>query len=321
MMDEAELVRLAKRAANAGLRSFDFEEIDAEDPLNSAISIALALELAGEGRLYPLSEPETDAERAAFAKKARWQPSLRVRPTQWATALAVVVVLAALLTWMRQRLGVDQHEMALLQRRIQDSRHDRQILTAEVKRRSRDLALLAESPYVRPTPDLKNIPVAAGLGGPTLNGPNLTSIATTDPILTWTAPQGDGAAKYEVTVYTPYKKILTTLPKSGTGVQVHLGAGSKGGLYGWSVTATFEGHEPPETAGARFKVLAEPDFARAGNILKDDTITPLAKAMLLARLGLLDDAERALERVSLPDRAAKQRLLSAIEAVRETNGG
>lgn len=150
---------------------------------------------------------------------------------------------------------------------------------------------------------------AEAQAGIRLIAPTGTMVRDTRPRFRWTAAQG--ATGYSVTVTDDRFNVIAESGRvEGTQWRPET-ALDRGRVYQWQVTAYgSEDGGGPRSLGL-FRVIGAGELARVRKI-ESETDSSLARAVLYARAGLVDDARRELGRLDADDKVALERLRRAI---------
>jgi len=153
-----------------------------------------------------------------------------------------------------------------------------------------------------------------------LVAPVATVVAEQQPNLKWNAVAG--AAAYVVSIYGDHFKVAArsetlraTEWKPGAPLE-------RGRTYTWQVRASVDSNEvvlpPPAEPEAKFKVLPSSELAELNRARSIYQGSHLMQAIIYARLGLLDDAERQLKALAKanPDSETARKLLASVMSLR-----
>lgn len=164
-------------------------------------------------------------------------------------------------------------------------------------------ALIAKNLAMPPAIEmLDRTPSIAVRGNPasiqsfTIVHPLTTVISNDRPTFSWTAL--NGATSYTVSVYDAELLLIKTseeLTETRWMMPDRLEAGS---VYTWMVTALKDGQEiiaPAQPARAEFKIIGKPEL-RSLNRAVNRTTSHAVRGLLYAEAGLLDDAEKELQK-------------------------
>ena len=179
---------------------------------------------------------------------------------------------------------------------------------------------------VRVSPQLAGLSDKAGqlMGGPRepygLVSPIATVVAEQQPTLKWNSVEG--ATRYVVSIYGDDFKVAArsealrvTEWKPGAPLE-------RGRTYTWQVRASVGSSEvvlpPPAEPEAKFKILPSSELAELNRARSVYQGSHLVQGIVLARLGLLDDAERQLKALARanPDSEAARKLLASVMSLR-----
>jgi hypothetical protein len=154
-----------------------------------------------------------------------------------------------------------------------------------------------------------------------LLGPVGTVVRGERPVFRWRPLTG--ATSYKVTILDPDFNVVASSPPLTTNSWTPESRLARGVVYSWQVAAVeSDGREviaPSAPAPeARFKVLG---LERARELMRAEKVNPrshLARGVLYARAGLLDDAERELRALvsANPQSPAARKLLRSLQATR-----
>ncbi len=218
-----------------------------------------------------------------------------------AYALAATVLLAAVIVWKAG--GPKSPELPGAVQQVMTAQHIN-LDTPEI----RALTGAGEPPEI-------------GAGGPSLalGSPVATAILGDRPVFTWAVVQdADG---YEVSVMDTDGHTITAHMVAGRPIWRPDAPLPLGRILRWQVKAMKNGNVvatgPP--GGARFRIL---DAGRAAQIWADEKRygdQPLALGILYAQAGLLDEAERALDKAAKtdPNNPVVPKLMADVKAVRQ----
>jgi hypothetical protein len=149
--------------------------------------------------------------------------------------------------------------------------------------------------------------------------PYSTVISDDRPTFRWTALTG--ASSYVVSVYDAKLNLIKTSEPLTNTQWVMPSQLKRGQVYTWVVTALKDGKEvlaPTLPARAEFKIIEQPEWAKLRNLIKN-TQSGVARGILYAKAGLLDEAEQEIQaHLALRpiDKTAKK-LLQTIKSWRE----
>jgi anti-sigma factor RsiW len=180
------------------------------------------------------------------------------------------------------------------------------------------------APHVQRSPNLSDLgsPAAALMSGNTgeeaftLRAPVAKVLLTDQPELQWQALAG--AASYEVEIVDEnFNAVANSGPLTTTAWRIASPL-PRGRVYAWQVTAfkdgqAFKAPQPPAPL-ARFRVIAQKDFAEIQVVKARYPSSHLLLGQLYAQAGLLDEAERefrALQKAN-PTAALPKKLLAEV---------
>jgi len=135
-----------------------------------------------------------------------------------------------------------------------------------------------------------------------------------------------GASRYTVTILDSNLKTVATSPPLSTTAWTLPRALNRGRIYTWQVAALKAGEEiiAPQAPApeARFKILEKVKDDELRGLERSDARSHLARGVLYARAGLLDEAERELRALAAdnPKSPVARKLLRSVNKLRSSRG-
>jgi hypothetical protein len=152
-----------------------------------------------------------------------------------------------------------------------------------------------------------------------IGAPLGTTILTDRPFFRWQAVEG--AAHYLVSVFDADFRKVAESPRLTEAVWQPEQPLARGRIYNWQVTATAGGvtfRSPvPPAPEARFQVVSAADAQNIESARRDHPGNHLLFAVLLAKIGALDDAAAELDALAATDSPAALALRESLNQIRK----
>ena len=150
-------------------------------------------------------------------------------------------------------------------------------------------------------------------------GPMGTTVMADRPVFRWQAVPG--ASRYVVAVFDDTFRKLAESPALTAAEWQPAQPLERGKILNWQVTAQVGGTKLraplPPAPEARFQVAEADQVAQIENARRDHPANHLLLAVLMARTGALDDAERELDTLASTDAATAQSLRQSLQEMRK----